>query len=153
MLAALADAPGRLRGALRSRDTLLMAAALRAWARGRRGRQRLDGHARRRCTGRRAIDCGLAGTVMRFLPAVAALADGPVAFDGDAAARARPMGPVLAALRTLGVRVDEHGEPGHLPFTVHGRGGCAAARSTSTRPRPASSSPACCSPPRGSSRG
>ena len=59
---------------------------------------------------------------MRFLPAVAALADGPVRFDGDDSALARPMGPVLTALRTLGVRVEEHGEPGHLPFTVHGRG-------------------------------
>ena len=59
---------------------------------------------------------------MRFLPAVAAIADGPVRFDGDDSALARPMGPVLTALRTLGVRVEEHGEPGHLPFTVHGRG-------------------------------
>ena len=59
---------------------------------------------------------------MRFLPAVAAIADGPVRFDGDDAALVRPMGPVLTALRTLGVRVEEHGEPGHLPFTVHGRG-------------------------------
>ena len=62
---------------------------------------------------------------MRFLPAVAALADGPVRFEGDAAALARPMGPVLTALRTLGVRVEEHGEPGHLPFTIHGHGAIA----------------------------
>jgi 3-phosphoshikimate 1-carboxyvinyltransferase len=59
---------------------------------------------------------------MRFLPAVAALADGDVRFDGDAGARVRPMGPVLAALRALGVGVTEHGEPGHLPFTVTGSG-------------------------------
>ena len=122
VLAALADSPGRLRGALRSRDTRLMAAALTGLG------TRIDedgsdwvvtpGPVR----GSTTVHCGLAGTVMRFLPAVAALADGPVRFDGDDSALARPMGPVLAALRTLGVRVEEHGEPGHLPFTVHGRG-------------------------------
>ncbi|WP_421732917.1 3-phosphoshikimate 1-carboxyvinyltransferase [Cellulomonas sp.] len=122
VLAALADSPGRLRGALRSRDTRLMADALTSLG------ARIDedgsdwvvtpGPVR----GSTTVQCGLAGTVMRFLPAVAALADGPVRFDGDDSALARPMGPVLTALRTLGVRVEEHGEPGHLPFTVHGRG-------------------------------
>jgi hypothetical protein len=53
------------------------------------------------------LDCGLAGTVMRFLPPVAALADGPVRFDGDEGARLRPMGPILDALRALGVGVDD----------------------------------------------
>jgi 3-phosphoshikimate 1-carboxyvinyltransferase len=128
VLAALADGPGRLRGALRSRDTLLMARALRDLG------ARIDddpaapgdwvvtpGTARGPVT----VDCGLAGTVMRFLPAVAALADGPVRFDGDAHARVRPMGPVLRALRDLDVEVVEHGEPGHLPFTVSGTGAVA----------------------------
>lgn len=121
VLAALADAPGRLRGALRSRDTLLMAAALTGLG------ARIDEDGDWVVTpdalrGPATVQCGLAGTVMRFLPAVAAIADGPVRFDGDDAALARPMGPVLTALRTLGVRVEEHGEPGHLPFTVHGHG-------------------------------
>jgi 3-phosphoshikimate 1-carboxyvinyltransferase len=125
VLAALADSPSRLRGALRSRDTLLMAAGLRAlgvdvqdapdtahdWV-------VTPGPLR----GDTAVDCGLAGTVMRFLPAVAALADGAVRFDGDPGARVRPMGPVLAALRALRVGVEEHATPGHLPFTVTGRG-------------------------------
>ncbi|MBO9553807.1 3-phosphoshikimate 1-carboxyvinyltransferase [Cellulomonas sp.] len=123
VLAALADGPGRLRGALRSRDTRLMAEALGALG----VRVEDDGAdwvvTPGTLSGSTTIHCGLAGTVMRFLPAVAALADGPVRFDGDATALVRPMGPVLAALRQLGVRVDEHGEPGHLPFTVHGRGG------------------------------
>src|SRR5215213_5278391 len=52
-----------------------------------------------------AADCGLAGTVMRFVPPAAALADGPVRFDGDPRARERPMGTVLDALRALGARV------------------------------------------------
>ena len=122
VLAALADAPGRLRGALRSRDTLLMRDALVGLG------ARIDEDGADwvvtpgAVQGSASVQCGLAGTVMRFLPAVAALADGPVRFDGDDSALARPMGPVLTALRTLGVRVEEHGEPGHLPFTVHGRG-------------------------------
>ena len=125
VLAALADAPGRLRGALRSRDTLLMADALRALGASIKdapgaGTDWLVTPAPPRAPA--VIDCGLAGTVMRFLPAIAALANGPVHLDGDAGARVRPMGPVLAALRTLGVRVTEHGEPGYLPFTVTGRG-------------------------------
>jgi len=122
VLAALADGPSRLRGALASRDTALMAGALRAMGVGveQDGADWLVTPGPLR--GGVAVDCGLAGTVMRFLPAVAALADGPVRFDGDPEARVRPMGPVLTALRALGVRVDEHGEPGRLPFTVHGRG-------------------------------
>lgn len=122
VLAALAASPGRLRGALRSRDTRLMAAALTSLGAG------IDEDGSDWVVtpgpvqGSTQIHCGLAGTVMRFLPAVAALADGPVRFDGDESALARPMGPVLTALRTLGVRVEEHGEPGHLPFTVHGHG-------------------------------
>ncbi|WP_246836270.1 3-phosphoshikimate 1-carboxyvinyltransferase [Nesterenkonia sp. NBAIMH1] len=65
------------------------------------------------------IDCGLAGTVMRFLPAVAALTGRAVRFDGDPEARVRPMGAVLDGLRALGAEIEEHGEPGFLPFTVH----------------------------------
>ncbi|ROS27791.1 3-phosphoshikimate 1-carboxyvinyltransferase [Cellulomonas sp. PhB150] len=121
VLAALADSPSLLRSVLASRDTHLMASALETlgitvdrgtdW--------RVEPAVMR---GSVTIDCGLAGTVMRFLPAVAALADGPVHFKGDVEALARPMGPVIRALQALGVRVDEEGEPGRLPFTVHGRG-------------------------------
>ena len=125
VLAALADTPGRLHGALRSRDTLLMAEALRALGTRIEDAPRGGGDWVVTPKPPRApatISCGLAGTVMRFLPAVAALADGAVRFDGDAGARLRPMGPVLDALRILDVRVEEHGEPGRLPFTVTGRG-------------------------------
>lgn len=125
VLAALADGPGRLRGPLRSRDTLLMAQALRDLGTAVEDDPAAPGDwlvTPGALRGPRTVDCGLAGTVMRFLPAVAALADGPVRFDGDAGARVRPMGPVLRALRALGVGVTEHGEPGHLPFTVTGTG-------------------------------
>ncbi|MET9437646.1 3-phosphoshikimate 1-carboxyvinyltransferase [Streptomyces sp. NPDC006551] len=127
VLAALAAEPGWLRRPLRSRDTLLMAEALRtlgvkieegvgpdgtgeAW--------RIIPAALR---GPASVDVGNAGTVMRFLPPVAALADGPVHFDGDARSHERPLHGVIDALRVLGARVEDDGR-GALPMTVHGGG-------------------------------
>ncbi len=129
LLAALAEDDSRLRAPLRSRDTLLMAAGLRTLGAriedlpaGQPGQD--DWHITPgRLTGGGRVECGLAGTVMRFLPPVAALADGPVLFDGDEAARTRPMGAVIGALRSLGVQIDASGD--HLPLTVHGRRGLA----------------------------
>src|SRR5690606_11860338 len=72
-------------------------------------------------TGGTTIECGLAGTVMRFVPPLAALALGPVAFDGDPAARVRPMRPVLDALLALGVDVSDDGRR-TLPFSLYGTG-------------------------------
>lgn len=67
------------------------------------------------------VDAGLAGTVMRFVPPVAGLADGAVHVDGDPYARERPMAVLLDGLRQAGVEVDDGGR-GRLPFTVLGRG-------------------------------
>ena len=119
VLAALANGRSSLRGWLRARDTELMIAGL-----GSLGASietdgavlHIDGG---RLTGPADIDCGLAGTVMRFLPPVAALASGDVGFHGDEQAGARPLAPVLQALRELGA--DISGDA--LPFTVHGQGG------------------------------
>lgn len=127
VLAALADAPGTLRGALRSRDADLMIRALRTLGASiEEGDHPSTLHVTPGpVTGGKTIDTGLAGTVMRFLPPFAALADGPVRFDGDPEARVRPMRPVLAALRALGVVVHDPSTtelPTHLPFTVEGRG-------------------------------
>jgi len=127
VLAALADGAGTLRGALRSRDADLMIGALRTLG---AGIAEGDDPSTLHVTpgplrGDVDVDTGLAGTVMRFLPPVAALADGPVRFDGDPEARVRPMLPVLAALHSLDVRVTAAGgadTPTHLPFTVHGTG-------------------------------
>ncbi|MGG5260033.1 3-phosphoshikimate 1-carboxyvinyltransferase [Phycicoccus avicenniae] len=122
VLAAVAADVSRLRAPLRSRDTLLMAGALRSL--GVVVEDVDDGDwlvTPAALTGGGAVDCGLAGNVMRFVPPLAGLADGPVRFDGDEGARRRPMAPVLEALRTLGVRVEDEGRGG-LPFTVHGRG-------------------------------
>ncbi|GAB2866727.1 3-phosphoshikimate 1-carboxyvinyltransferase [Actinoallomurus bryophytorum] len=118
VLAALAEDPSLVRRPLRSRDTLLMAGALRALGAGVE-----DAGADWRITpgelrGPATLDVGLAGTVMRFVPPVAAMATGEILFDGDPHARKRPMGTILAALRVLGADV----EGDALPFTVRGTG-------------------------------
>jgi 3-phosphoshikimate 1-carboxyvinyltransferase len=133
VLAALAGAPTTLRGPLRARDTELMASALRALGTGVEDLPGPKGAAGdwlvspRSLSGPAVVDCGLAGTVMRFVPPVAALATGEATFDGDPHARSRPMAPVIAALRDLGVSIDDAGRGG-LPFTVHGRGAVAGGK-------------------------
>jgi 3-phosphoshikimate 1-carboxyvinyltransferase len=121
ILAALADGPSRLVRPLRARDTDLMAAGLRALG----VRLEDDGPdllvTPLPLRGPADIDAGLAGTVLRFLPPVAALADGPVRVDGDARLRDRPNAGLLTALRNLGVEIDDGGR-GRAPFTVHGTG-------------------------------
>ncbi|MFI7642770.1 3-phosphoshikimate 1-carboxyvinyltransferase [Nonomuraea sp. NPDC049400] len=121
VLAALADGPGVVRRALRSRDADLMVSALRALGATLEATGESAAGVDWRVTpgpirGGASIDAGLAGTVMRFVPPMAALADGPVSFDGDPHARKRPMGPILDALRSLGARVDNDA----LPFTISG---------------------------------
>jgi 3-phosphoshikimate 1-carboxyvinyltransferase len=121
VLAALADGPSRLVRPLRARDTDLMAAALRALGVGiaEDGEDWLVTPGKLR--GPAEVDAGLAGTVLRFLPPVAALTDGPVRVDGDPRLHERPNAGLIAALRDLGVRVDDDGR-GRAPFTVHGTG-------------------------------
>ncbi|MCK0438299.1 3-phosphoshikimate 1-carboxyvinyltransferase [Gordonia alkaliphila] len=123
ILAALAEGPSRIRGTLRSRDTDLMLEGLAALGVGIAcaSDDPTDVTVTPAPLHAAEVDCGLAGTVMRFLPAVAALADGPVHFDGDEQARSRPLDTVLDALRALGVQIDGDG----LPFTVHGTGAVA----------------------------
>lgn len=119
VLAALAEEPSTLRAPLRSRDTELMAGALRSL-----GVEVQDGPdgswlvTPSTLHGPAGVDCGLAGTVMRFVPPVAALAVGRITFDGDPQARQRPLGTVLDALRELGAGIDGNA----LPFDVHGTG-------------------------------
>jgi len=122
VLSALSDEVSTIAAPLRARDTVLMAAGLRAmgcdvstvddtrWV---VRPAPLQGPAH--------IDVGQAGTVLRFLPAVAALADGKVSFDGDASVRRRPLAPLLTALRTLGVEIAAT-DGTVLPLTVTGSG-------------------------------
>ncbi|MFI5889168.1 3-phosphoshikimate 1-carboxyvinyltransferase [Actinoplanes sp. NPDC051513] len=122
ILSALADGPSAIERPLRARDTELMSAGLRAIGvavdTADEERWRVEPGALR---GPARIDVGLAGTIMRFLPPVAALAEGTVEFDGDPHARKRPMGPIVAALRSLGVAIDAS-PTGGLPLTVRGSG-------------------------------
>lgn len=127
VLAAVADGPSVVRRALRSRDTLLMAQALTAL--GAVVDTSGDDWPVTPLTGvvpseRAEVDCGLAGTVMRFVPPVAGLVKGTVAFDGDAHMRQRPVGEILTALRGLGLTVEDaaEGTAGALPFTITGNG-------------------------------
>ena len=68
-----------------------------------------------------SIDCGLAGTVMRFVPPMAALFAGEITFDGDESARKRPMRTTIDSLRALGVSVEDS-DTGSLPFTISSSG-------------------------------
>ena len=123
VLAALAPGRSLVRRPLRSRDTELMAAALRGLgvdvADTAEGDWVVDGAGGPLSPRAEQVDVGNAGTVARFLPAVAALAVGPVRFDGDPRVRERPLGPLLVALRELGADLD--GVTG-LPLLVRGRG-------------------------------
>ncbi len=132
LLAALANSPSYLRAPLHSRDSALMIEALRQLGAGIelvptdspfgpdvKVTPLSFVEAEPRAV---SIECGLAGTVMRFVPALAALLPGEFAFDGDPHARQRPMGPVLEGLRQLGVQVDcEQGENA-LPFVLRSPG-------------------------------
>ncbi|MEO5853256.1 MAG: 3-phosphoshikimate 1-carboxyvinyltransferase [Nocardioides sp.] len=118
VLAALADGPSVVSRPLRSRDSDLMIAALTGLG------ARLDpvGDDLRVTPGALRggidVDCGLAGTVLRFVPPVAALATGRVAFDGDPHLQKRPIGEMLVGLRELGIEVGGDA----VPFVVHGTG-------------------------------
>jgi 3-phosphoshikimate 1-carboxyvinyltransferase len=122
VLSALADGPSRIDRPLRARDTTLMAAALQAMG----VRVDTSGDDSWSVTpgplrGPAHVDVGLAGTIMRFAPPVAALADGPVTFDGDPHARNRPLRPIVEALRSLGAVIEAAPTDG-LPLTVRGTG-------------------------------
>ncbi|WP_316667605.1 3-phosphoshikimate 1-carboxyvinyltransferase [uncultured Propionibacterium sp.] len=120
VLAALSDGPSTIRGVLEARDTRLMIDALRALGAG----IEAEGTALRVSPGplhaaAQPIDCGLAGTVMRFVPPIAALAGGSCSFIGDERAGGRPVAPLLDALRQLGASIDADA----IPFTLNAAGG------------------------------
>src|SRR5581483_8124126 len=123
VLAALSDGPAVIANPLRARDTALAAGALRALGAEineyQTGWQVTPGHPAPGAAVR--VDLGNAGTVMRFVPGLAALTSASVTFDGDERIRLRPIGPILAALRQVGAEIDDGGR-GAAPFTVHGRG-------------------------------
>ena len=122
ILAALCDSPSVLRRPLHSRDSALMIAGLKAIGVG------IETAVNGDLTitpaplfGPASVDVGNAGTVMRFLPPVAAMAKGIIHFDGDARSHERPLGPVIKALEALGVSI-EHGGRYSLPMTINANG-------------------------------
>ncbi len=127
ILAALSDGPSTITGLLEARDTALMLEGLRALGNDIRVLKRHGvGNIDVRVTphfmrGPAAIDVGLAGTVMRFLPPLATLAHGEITFDGDAQARRRPMATVIESLKELGADVHDRGT-GRLPFSISATG-------------------------------
>jgi len=129
ILAAQADSPSILRRPLVSRDSELMVAGLRALGVGIEEKNVVVNGVEEHqwvvtpapLRGGVKVDVGNAGTVMRFLPPLAALASGDVAFDGDPRSYERPLGPVIKALEELGISI-EHGGRYSLPMKLHGTG-------------------------------
>jgi 3-phosphoshikimate 1-carboxyvinyltransferase len=125
ILAAQAQSPSLLKRPLISRDTELMVAGLRAMGVGIKDLQ-VDGDLAWEIIpaplrGPAKVDVGNAGTVMRFLPPLSALAHGDISFDGDPRSYERPLGPVIAALEDLGIEI-EHGGRYSLPMIVKSKG-------------------------------
>jgi 3-phosphoshikimate 1-carboxyvinyltransferase len=122
VLSALASEPTLLTAPLASRDSSLMIEALRLLGAEIEVLSNGDLKVTPATFDKSAsIDCGLAGTVMRFVPPISVLSKGDVRFDGDLAARRRPMNTTIDSLRALGVEVTDEGASA-LPFTVHGNG-------------------------------
>ena len=129
ILAAQADSPSILRRPLVSRDSELMVAGLRALGVGIEEKNVTTNGVEELqwiitpapLRGGVKIDVGNAGTVMRFLPPLAALATGDVAFDGDPRSYERPLGPVIKALEELGISIEHDGRYS-LPLKLHGTG-------------------------------
>lgn len=122
ILAALAQSPSLLRKPLHSRDSALMIAGLKTL--GIKIEEKANGDlliTPAPLFGPAHIDVGNAGTVMRFLPPLAAMANGITHFDGDPRSHERPLGPVIAALESLGVSI-EHGARYSLPMTINANG-------------------------------
>jgi 3-phosphoshikimate 1-carboxyvinyltransferase len=120
ILAAQANSPSTLRRPLVSRDSELMSAGLQAMGISITGKGEwvvnpaaLRGPAR--------VDVGNAGTVMRFLPPLAALAQGDISFDGDPRSYERPLGPVIKALEELGIEIEHEGRYS-LPMVIKAKG-------------------------------
>jgi len=122
VLAALSQRPSVLSNVLMARDSQLMIDGLRGLG---VGIDLIDATTvavtPQPLRGSVAVDCGLSGTMMRFVPPLATLALGDVTFDGDLAARKRPMETMITALRKLGAAVSDGGRRS-LPFTIHGTG-------------------------------
>jgi len=133
VLSALASSPTHLKKPLESRDSQLMIEALKKLGtqinRDEYGDLVILPPTTDISLSAVTIDCGLAGTVMRFVPPMAALSHTSITFDGDEAARRRPMKTTIDSLRGLGIEVSDGGS-GSLPFTLSGTGAVAGGELT-----------------------
>ena len=121
ILAAQADSPSTLRRPLISRDSELMSAGLQAMGVSINGNDDAWTLTPAPLRGPAHIDVGNAGTVMRFLPPLAALAQGDISFDGDPRSYERPLGPVIKALEELGIEIEHEGRYS-LPLVIKAKG-------------------------------
>ena len=121
ILASLATTPSVIRKPLISRDSQLMSAGLSALGISISGSDEAWTITPAPLRGPARVDVGNAGTVMRFLPPLAALAHGDISFDGDPRSYDRPLGPVIKALEELGIEID-HGGRYSLPMVIKARG-------------------------------
>ena len=121
IMAALSGGECRINHPLQARDTLLMAQALSALGSSVEIQDEAFVVTPGTTSDATQVDCGLAGTVMRFVPPVAALSSANIRFDGDPHARVRPMKQIISALRGLDVEINDD-DRGTLPFTVIGKG-------------------------------
>jgi 3-phosphoshikimate 1-carboxyvinyltransferase len=121
ILAAQADSPSTLRRPLISRDSELMSAGLQAMGVSINGNDDAWTLTPAPLRGPAHIDVGNAGTVMRFLPPLAALAQGDISFDGDPRSYERPLGPVIKALEELGIAIEHEGRYS-LPLVIKAKG-------------------------------
>lgn len=121
ILASLATSPSTIRKPLISRDSELMSAGLSALGISITGSDDAWQITPAPLRGPARVDVGNAGTVMRFLPPLAALAQGDISFDGDPRSYERPLGPVIKALEELGIEID-HGGRYSLPMVIKARG-------------------------------
>ena len=121
ILAAQADSPSTLRRPLISRDSELMSAGLQAMGVSINGNDDAWTLTPAPLRGPAHIDVGNAGTVMRFLPPLAALAQGDISFDGDPRSYERPLGPVIKALEELGIEIEHEGRYS-LPMVIKAKG-------------------------------
>lgn len=129
ILAAQANSPSTLRRPLVSRDSELMVQGLQALGIGIVEQNGIvNGLPEYQLTvtpaamtGPARIDVGNAGTVMRFLPPLAALATGEISFDGDTRSHERPLAPLIKALEQLGISIEHEGRYS-MPLSLHSTG-------------------------------
>jgi 3-phosphoshikimate 1-carboxyvinyltransferase len=131
ILAAQATSPSIIRKPLISRDSELMSAGLVAMGVSIESGSDAAGEFWKitpalnsgalALTGPAKVDVGNAGTVMRFLPPLAALANGDISFDGDPRSYERPLGPVIKALEDLGIEILHDGRYS-LPMVMKSTG-------------------------------